>query len=98
MKKPILILLALLMTALAAGAGCSTGGKHPERHVSNGMTKKEVYEKLGDPESVKTEGGQEILTYHYNDKAPNGAFINHEYHVILQDGKVAKYERADFKE
>ena len=90
--------LLLLVGLVIAISGCATGGKHSERHVSNGMTKKEVYEKLGDPESIRKDGDQEVLIYHYNDQAPNGAFVNHEYWVTLKEGKVAKYQRADLPE
>jgi len=88
MLKPFMILLFVTL------AGCATLGSRMNK-VSLGMTKAEVIDVLGTPNSTKAFSPREILVYDDVEVAfrldgPKRT----EYWVALQDGRVYFYGKA----
>lgn len=81
------ILLALL--AAAAVTACASSAKRLNR-LSLGMSKPQVLDTLGDPDTTKAGDGVEVLEYQMSPDS----FRVEPYWVILKDGKVSKYGRA----
>jgi hypothetical protein len=79
--RTLIVVLALTL------AGCATA--HKMNRVSLGMTKGEVIDTLGEPDSVHADKGWEALFYRLTDDGWSG--LKNEYAVILEGGKVAKY-------
>lgn len=72
--------------------GCATPSKKLNQ-INLGMTKKEVIEIVGEPNSTSATKNVEILKY----RLATGGFFTTEYAVRLQDGKVDAYgEVGDF--
>ncbi len=90
MKKVILFVFTSLLW------GCATAYKM--NHLSIGMCKEEVVEKLGTPTSTRAQGITEYLDYKFSetsDDAYNGRTTS--YFVRLIDGQVESYGKwGDF--
>jgi hypothetical protein len=91
MKNLIWLAMILVLT------GCASTAKRLNR-VSVGMSKPEVFDVLGDPDSVKAADKTEVLVYGSNDFwAVEPGHYHGEYWVVLEGGKVAKYGKpGDF--
>jgi outer membrane protein assembly factor BamE (lipoprotein component of BamABCDE complex) len=76
--------LAIVLAAMLAG--CSTA--HKMNRISLGMTKSQVIDEMGNPDSVQAEEGWEALFYNLSHEMMG---MTTEYAVVLKDGKVAKY-------
>jgi outer membrane protein assembly factor BamE (lipoprotein component of BamABCDE complex) len=76
--------------------GCATA--HKMNSVQLGMTKSQVIEVLGRPDSISAQGSTEVFRYHLyetSDDAYNG--FDSEYFVRLINGNVDSYGRmGDF--
>ena len=85
--------LIIIMVILIALTGCATTTKMNK--VSIGMTKNEVIEIMGKPESTAGIGKEETLRYNLYNVSID---MYEEYWVVLHNGKVYKYGRAgDYK-
>ena len=84
---------ALFIVLLLAVSGCATASKL--NRLSLGMSKGQVIEELGDPDTTMAKDEVEVLVYH---KYATGddAFVGRstQYAVFIQNGKVTKYGRA----
>lgn len=69
--------------------GCSTSASKLSL-ISPGMTKAEVVNVLGTPESVSGQGGDEVFIYTLSNSW-NSPVWNEKYAVIFSDGKVVRY-------
>lgn len=81
--------LATVSLFLVLLSGCGTSAKKLNE-VSTGMTKSEVIQILGSPESVRAKNGQEILIYTLSNSW-NSPVWNEKYYVHLQNGRVVSY-------
>jgi len=68
-------------------------------NISLGMTKTEVINAIGSPDSVSAEGNVEYLTYHW--ASPKQIFANENnlgrYYIRIYRGKVDSYgKKGDF--
>jgi outer membrane protein assembly factor BamE (lipoprotein component of BamABCDE complex) len=70
-------------------AGCATSATKLNE-ISVGMTKPQVVQILGTPESVRAQNGQEALIYTLSNSW-NSPVWNEKYYVLLQNGKVVSY-------
>jgi hypothetical protein len=94
-------MLKAFMTVLIAGlvAGCATSSKNLNK-VSVGMTKAEVIQVLGQPESTRANRGVEFLIYSLREgiSKPGTTIvpisIEGQYFVKLVDGRVESYGRV----
>ena len=85
---PILLSLILFLAA------CRTAGHVYEgdpARISIGMTKDEVFRKVGKPETDTTEGNAEICTYTLN----RPWWQTSRFHVKFVDGKVQSSDVSD---
>ena len=72
--------------------GCA-GSSKKMNQLNLGMTKQEVIEAIGQPNSSSAIQNQEYLRYRLNP----GEFSPNEYYVKLLDGKVVAYgKRGDY--
>jgi hypothetical protein len=89
MKRTLMLGSVVLLLA-----GCRTPGHvwdgDPAR-LSVGMTKEEVYRKLGRPETVMPDGNAEVLGY----TVDRPWWQTRKFHVKIVDGKVQSYEVLD---
>lgn len=83
MKTLITFVVALALST----AGCATSPRMNK--LSVGMTKDEVLDILGSPDSTSAKGGAEYLSYMLHD-GPLGASAN-DYMVKLVNGKVDSF-------
>ncbi len=70
-------------------SGCGTSAKKLNE-LSTGMTKSEVIQVLGAPESVRAQNGQETLMYTLSNSW-NSSVWNERYYVHIQNGRVVSY-------
>lgn len=91
--------MKMRLVILAAGMlmGCATGASNMNR-VSIGMTKSQVVEVLGQPESTRATQGTEYMIYTLRDRMGGRPFVDiapHEilsqYYVRLTGGHVDAY-------
>jgi len=92
MLKIIIIFLCFLFV------GC-TGTTANLNRISLGMTKEEVIQEIGRPDSVSAKDNAEYLVYYW--ATPKQIFVDEnslpEYFVRLVDGKVESYgKKGDF--
>jgi Cft2 family RNA processing exonuclease len=89
MKLKQFIVLCVLASLTS---GCVTSAKKMNR-ISLGMTKEDVINVLGEPDSMKAGQGVEVMEYML---APANAVVSDgEAHwVFIKDGKVVQYGRA----
>lgn len=89
--------ILIFMLSMSALPGCATGfGAHSSKmnRVSLGMTKPQVIEALGEPQSTRAQGIAEYLTYNMFEVA-FGPYV--PYFVRLINGKVEAYGKlGDF--
>jgi len=73
---------------------CATAGKI--NRVSIGMSKDQVIDRMGDPDSSKgSDNGVEVLSYLLSSTNTDWWFgRTNEYWVILKDNKTVQYGRA----
>ncbi len=83
------IAVALFVAALLVG--CSTSAKRLAA-VSPGMTKAQVINILGFPESVSGQGSEEVFIYTLSNSW-NSPVWNEKYHVYFVNGHVVRYGR-----
>lgn len=83
MYKSIILYVILL-------AGCATNGSHLNK-LSIGMTKAQAIGVMGDPDSTRSDGVAEYLTY--SPQMSLGEYST--YIVVIQNGKVTKYGRPE---
>ena len=89
MKSFRLVLISLSVIFLL---GCAASSKKMNQ-LNLGMTKQEVIEAIGQPNSSSAIQNQEYLRYRLNP----GEFSPNEYYVKLLDGKVVAYgKRGDY--
>lgn len=69
--------------------GCSTSANRLAA-VSPGMTKAQVIDTLGSPESVSGQGSGEIFIYTLSNSW-NSPVWNEKYYVYFSDGRVVRY-------
>lgn len=87
----ILTAVSLLVT------GCATP---PEEHLTKlslGMSKEQVLDKMGAPDSVKAKGAQEVLVYIHEGTFwtwGHGIRPTREFWVVMTDGKLTQYGQA----
>jgi hypothetical protein len=88
--KTYRIIIALLLVAFLLGCA----GMHQQmNNLKIGMTKQEVIEAIGAPNSTSASGKVEYLKY----RIDTGIFYSDLYLVRLVDGKVDAYgQRGDF--
>jgi len=88
--KPYRIVVILLFVAFLLGCA------GPSQRINNlkiGMTKQEVIETIGSPNSTSAIKNVEYLKY----RSCTGVFYSDEYYVRLLDGKVEAYgQKGDF--
>lgn len=88
--KPKRIIIMFLSVALLFGCA---GSFQRMNNLKIGMTKQEVIEAIGVPNSISATRKVEYLKYRIN----TGLFSTDEYYVRLLDGKVESYgERGEF--
>lgn len=75
-------------------ASCGTSASNLSK-VSVGMTKPEVINVLGTPESVQANGYSEKLTYTLSNSW-NSRVWNSRYYVYLNNGKVVGYNGENY--
>jgi len=74
-------------------AGCASPGKKLN-HLSIGMSKEQVLDIMGTPESTKAMNPREVLVYSDTER-PFGAPARYtQYWVVLVDGKVFQFGQA----
>ena len=78
--------LSILLLNLA----CATAGQL--NRVSIGMSKHQVMEEMGYPDSTKAGNGDEVLVYDLHNCSICG--LTSEYWVVIQNGRVVQYGRA----
>ena len=87
--------LTTLMSLVCLVAGCGTTGGHVHEgdpaKISVGMTKEEVFGKIGHPETDTTGGNAEILGY----TLERPWYQTSRFRVKIVDGKVQSYEVTD---
>lgn len=83
------LVVAVFMAALLIG--CSTSAKRLAA-VSPGMTKPQVINVLGSPESVSGQGSEEVFIYTLSNSW-NSNVWNEKYYVYFADGRVVRYGR-----
>jgi hypothetical protein len=98
MQKTITRFLAPLLLAVvicSAISGC-TGTTAKLNHVRLGMTRTEVVQAVGSPDSISAKGDIEYLVYLWG--SPKELVgVPREYFVRLKDGRVDSYgEKGDF--
>jgi len=81
--------LIIIMAILLVLTGCATTAKMNK--VSIGMTKSEVIDTMGKPDSSAGIGREETLRYTLYNASID---MYQEYWVVLRNGKVYKYGRA----
>jgi outer membrane protein assembly factor BamE (lipoprotein component of BamABCDE complex) len=88
--KPYRIIVLILLVAFLFGCA----GTHQKINgLKIGMTKQEVIETIGDPDTTSASGNVEYLKYRIN----VGLVYSDEYLVRLLDGKVDAYgQKGDF--
>ncbi len=87
--KPYRIVVVFLIVAFLVG--CAGSSKKMNK-LKLGMTKQEVIEAIGGPNSTSAAGDIEYLRYRLN----SSSFSADEYYVKLLDGKVDAYgKRGD---
>lgn len=94
MKTSALRILAMFSTALTlAFGGCATGGvslRKPDfSKISAGMSKEEVFARLGKPHQTALDNGVESLLYGYD--AIDGVMEIQWFTVNLAGGRVVAY-------
>ena len=77
----MLVRMVILAITVALLTGCAYDGLKIVQ-IEPGMTKEQVEQAQGKPDSVKVAGKYQALTYRKNDQ---------QYHVILHDGKVIEF-------
>lgn len=82
-KKIAVMIISFLLIA------CGTSAKRLNE-VSVGMSKTEVMQILGSPESVRAQGGEEVLIYTLSNSWNSGVW-NEKYYVRLINGQVHSY-------
>ena len=83
------IFVSLLIVAFLVGCA---GSSKKMNALKLGMTKQEVVEAVGSPNSTSAAGDIEYLRYQLN----SGGFSTDEYYVKLQNGKVKAFgKRGD---
>lgn len=77
--------------------GCASPGSKMNR-LSLGMTKSEVIDVMGDPDTTKAAEGIEYLVYRIDPWAHMEAWnASGEYWAVIENGKLTKYGRpGDF--
>lgn len=80
---------AITIAMVAILVGCSTSAQRLA-DVSPGMTKAQVIDVLGSPESVSGQGGGEVFIYTLSNSW-NSSVWNEKYYVQFIDGLVVKY-------
>jgi hypothetical protein len=94
MKTKILILLVAIVCV-----GCATSSKNLNM-ISIGMSKSEVIDILGEPESTSAKGGAEYMIYSLKERISKPGetifpvAIEGKYYVRLVGGKVESYGRV----
>jgi hypothetical protein len=84
----LILIVSLCLTASA----CTTMGRI--NTINMGMSKADVIDKMGDPDSTRAEGNAEILIYNLSEEAlPIINKMRGEYWVVLTEGKVNKFGR-----
>jgi hypothetical protein len=88
--KPYRIIVIFLFVAFLFGCA----GLSPKlNNLKLGMTKQDVIETIGTPNSTSASGNLEYLKYRIN----TGVFYSDDYYVRLLDGKVEAYgQKGDF--
>ena len=88
--KPFRIIVVILLVAFLLGCA----GTHQKiNNLKIGMTKQDVIETIGDPDTTSASGNVEYLKYRIN----VGLVYSDEYLVRLLDGKVDAYgQKGDF--
>jgi hypothetical protein len=88
-----LVIFGLLVTLTA----CASTGKKLNR-VALGMSKPQVIDVMGDPDSTKASDGIEVLVYGVDKMWSTEVYsYSGDYWIVLKDGKVAKYGKpGDF--
>jgi hypothetical protein len=87
--KPYRIVVIFLIVAFIVGCA---GSSKKMNALKLGMTKLEVIEAIGSPNSTSAAGDIEYLRY----RLDSGGFSADEYYVKLLDGKVGAYgKRGD---
>jgi len=87
--KPCRIVVIFLIIAFLVGCA---GSSKKMNTLKLGMTKQDVIEAIGSPDSTSAAGDIEYLRYRLN----SGGFSVDEYYVKLLDGKVGAYgKRGD---
>lgn len=81
--------LFISVTALTLLSACGTSAKNLAL-ISPGMSKENVIQVLGKPESVTGEGSREAFVYTLSNSW-NSPVWNEEYIVYFYDGKVVRY-------
>jgi hypothetical protein len=84
--------LTTLISLVCLRAGCATALGHVHEgdpaKISVGMTKEEVFRRIGHPETDTTEGNAEILGY----TLERPWYQTSRFRVKVLDGKVQSYE------
>lgn len=83
---PVIIIASLMTT------GCATTSAKRLNEISVGMTKSEVIQILGNPESVSGNGSQELFLYTLSNSFTNAEW-NSTYAVQFVEGRVVRYGR-----
>jgi hypothetical protein len=86
----------LLAFALLLSVGCASA-ETKMNHLNLGMTKNEVIEVMGTPDSTKARDNIETLVYIHEGTFwtwGHGVRPTREYWAILKDGKLAQYGLA----
>jgi hypothetical protein len=91
--------IVILVLAASLFTGCATSGKI--NAVSAGMTKKQVIEAMGDPDSVSAQGEAEYLSYFLCYSNCAALIVENRgrdwYYVRLVNGVVESYgKKGDF--
>lgn len=81
----------LLLVAVFAAVGCATASKM--NRLSVGLTKCEVIELLGEPDSTAATEGLEFFRYYYRGGGDGLLTSRREHFVRFRDGKVTAYGR-----
>ena len=83
--------IATLTIVTLVVLGCASTPKKFNR-LSLGMSKGQIIDAIGDPDSTKAGDGVEVLEY----ELLEGEIVGHPvpYWAIVQDGKLIKYGRA----
>ena len=82
--KQLLCILVLSLLMI----GCSSSKKINQ--ISIGMTRDQVIEQMGKPNSTSAKDDVEYLNY----KLASGSFFRDDYYVRLVDGQVDAYGRS----